>query len=58
MNWLCGSLACLDAHLPRLGWRGGDLGLPTGQGTLAALWTGEGDGEEMGREGEWEEGRR
>ena len=22
MDWLCGSLICLDAHLPRPGWRG------------------------------------
>ena len=42
MYWLCGNLLCLDAHLPRPGWRGEDLGLPTGQGTLTALRTGEG----------------
>ena len=42
MYWLCGSLVCLDAHFPRPGWSGEDLGLPTGQGTLTALWTGEG----------------
>ena len=44
MDWLCGSLVCLDAHLPRPGWRGEGLGLPTGQGTLTALRTGEGGG--------------
>ena len=38
----------MDAHLPRPGWRGEDLGLPTGHGTLTALWTGEGPGEEWG----------
>ena len=32
----------MDAHLPRPGWRGEDLGLPTGQGTLTALRTREG----------------
>ena len=48
MDWLCGSLVCLDAHLPRPGWRGEDLGLPTGQGTLTALRTGEGRGEGVG----------
>ena len=49
MHWLFGSLVCLDAHLPRPGWRGEDLGLPTGQGTLTALRTEEGGG---GGEGE------
>ena len=34
----------MNAHLLRPGWRGEDLGLPTGQGTLTALWTGEGGG--------------
>ncbi len=52
MFWLCGSLASLDVHLPRHGRRGEDLGLSTGQGTLTALWTGEGGGEE------WEEGEK
>ncbi len=42
----------MDVHLPRPGWRGEDFGLSTGQGTLTALWTGEGEGEE------WEEGER
>ena len=45
MDWPCGILACLDAHLPRPGGRGKDLGLPTGQETLTALRTGEGGGE-------------
>ena len=54
MYWLCGSLVCLDAHLPRTGWRGEDLGLPTGQGTLTALWTGEGGGGGV-EGGKWEE---
>ena len=43
MDWLFGILACLVAHLPGPGWSGEDLGLPTGQGTLTALWTGEGE---------------
>ena len=56
MDWLCGSLVCLDAHLPRPGWRGEYLGLSTGQGTLTAFRTGEGGGGETGREmGEGEE---
>ena len=38
----------MDAQLHRTGWRGEDLGLPTGQGTLTALRTGGG--------GRWEEG--
>ena len=46
MHWLCGSLASLDAHLPRPGWRREDLGLPTGQGTLTVLQTGKGGGKE------------
>ena len=58
MFWLCGSLASLDAHLPRPGWMVEDVGLPTGQGTLTALQTGE-EGERSGvrrREmGGWEE---
>ena len=45
----CGSLVCWDAHLYRSGWKGEDLGLPTGQGTLTALKTREGGG---GWEGE------
>ena len=58
MDWLCGSLVCFDAHLPRPGWRGEDLGLPTGQGTLTALRTGEGgEGGVRGVGGYWEEGR-
>ena len=43
------------SHLPRPGWRGEDLGLPTGQGTLTALGTeeegGGGEGEGKGRRG-------
>ena len=40
----------MDAHLPRLGWRGEGLGLPTGQDTLPSLRTGGGEGESrMGR---------
>ena len=35
---------------------GEDLGLPTGQKTLTALRTGEGEGGGVG--GKWEEGRR
>ena len=34
----------MDAHLPRPGWRGEGLGLPTEQGTLTSLRTGEGVG--------------
>ena len=49
MDWLCGSLVCLDAHLPRPGWRGEDPGLPTGQGTLTALRTRKGGGGGRGR---------
>ena len=54
-NWLCGSLVCLDAHLPRPGWSGEDLGLITGQGTLTALRTVEGGGKWKERE---ENGKR
>ena len=53
MDWLCGSLVCLDAHLHRPGWRGEDLGLPTGQGTLTALRT-----RERGGGGGKDEGKR
>ena len=59
MDWLFGSLICLDAHLPRPGWRGEGLGLSTGQGTLTSLRTGEqGGGEVAGVGGKWEDGRR
>ena len=34
----------------RPGWRGEDLGLPMGEGTLTALRTGEGGGGGRGRE--------
>ena len=44
----------LDAYLPRPGWRWEGLGLPTGQGTLTSLRTGEGGGGEV----EKEEGNR
>ena len=59
MDWVCGSLVCLDAYLPRPGWRGEDIGLPMGQGTLTALKTREGGGgvvESVG--GKLEVGRR
>ena len=39
----------MDAHLYRPGWRGEDLELPMGQGTLSALRTREGG---RSREGE------
>ena len=54
MYWLFGILFSLDAHLPRPGWSGEELGLPTGQGTLPSLRTeggrerGRGSGREMG----------
>ncbi|CAO2632278.1 hypothetical protein LEMLEM_LOCUS21714, partial [Lemmus lemmus] len=41
MYRLLGSLVCLVAHLPGLGWRGEDLRLPTGQSTLTSPGTGE-----------------
>ena len=55
MDWLCGSLVCLDAHLPIPGWRGEDLELPPGQGTLTSRRTGEEGrgGGDVG--GKWEE---
>ena len=59
MDWPCGRLVRLDAHLPRPGWKGEDLELPTGQETLTALRTGEGDREGVGEVvGKWEEERR
>ena len=42
----------MDAHLYRPGWRGEDLGLPTGQGILTALRT------KKGGEGKEGEGKR
>ena len=58
MYWPFGFLVCLDAHLPRPGWRGEDLELPTGQETLTALRTGEG-GEGVGvMGGYWQVGRK
>ena len=52
MDWLCGSLVCLNAHFYRPGWRGEDLGLLMGQGTLTALRTRKGgrEREKGGRE--------
>ena len=52
MDWLCGSLVYLDAHLHRPEWRGEDLGLLTKQGTLTALRIGEGESGAKGRERE------
>ena len=47
----------MDAHLYRPGWRGEDLGRPTGQGNLTALRTREGGGGEEGKgKGRWEGG--
>ena len=40
MYWLFGILFSLDAHIPKPGWRGEGLGLPTGQGALPSLRTG------------------
>ena len=53
----------MDAHLPRFGGRGEDLGLPTGQGMLTALRTRNGRASGEGKEkggvgGYWEEGRK
>ena len=45
MYWLFVFLVCLYAHLPRLGGRGEELELPTGQETMTALRTGEVGGE-------------
>ncbi len=39
----------MDAHLTRPGWRWVVLGLPTGQGTLIALWADEERGLDSGR---------
>ena len=59
MYWLFGILVCLDAHLPRPGGTGEELGLPTGQETLTALRIGERGGERVGGVGGyWEEGRK
>ena len=55
MDWPCGSLVCFNAHLPILGWRGKILGLPTGQGTLTSLRTGEGGEGNGGIGKKWEE---
>ena len=47
----------MNVHLPRPGWSGEGLGLPTGQGTLTSLRTGEGG--RGGIEGrKWGDGRR
>ncbi len=48
----------MDAHLTRPGWRWVVLGLPTGQGTLIALWADEGEGLDRGRGREMESGGR
>ena len=46
----------MNVQLPRPGWRGKGLGLPTGQGTLTSLRTGErGGGQLEGVGGKWEE---
>ena len=46
----------MDAHLPRPGWRGEDLGFPTGQCTLTTLRTEAGGvGDVQGVGGKWEE---
>ena len=59
MYWLFWILVCLDAHLPRPGWREKDLELPTGQEILTALRTGEGGEEGVGEgEGYWKNGRK
>ena len=59
MYWLFGILVCLDAHLSRPGGSGEELELPTGQETLTALRTGEGEGEEVeGVGGYWEKGQK
>ena len=56
--WLFGTLVYLDVHLPRPGWRGEGLGLPTGQDSLPSLK--EGGGGRRGSEGggDWKEGRK
>ena len=49
---------CLDAYLPRQGWRWEGLGLPKGQGTLTCLRIREQGGGVWEREremGGWEE---
>ena len=38
---------CLDAHITRHGWMGESLGLPTRQGTLISLRTGDKGGREV-----------
>ena len=59
MYWRFGILVCFDAHLPRPGWRGVGLGLPTGQGTLPFLRNGGGEEKVSGGVGgKWEEGRK
>ena len=45
MHWLFEILLCLDGHLPRPGWSGEGLGVPTGQGTLSQDWRGKEQGE-------------
>ena len=49
----------LDADLPRPGWMGKGLGLPTSQGYLSSLMSGGGGRRVSGGAGEkWEEGRK
>ena len=48
----------MDAHLPRPGWSGEGLGLPTWQGTLPSLKEGEGRRASGVAGGEWEKGRK
>ena len=56
MHWLLGILVYLDAYLPKAGWRAEGLTLPTGQGTLSSLKTGEGERRMSAGVGEkWEE---
>ena len=59
MYWLFGTLFYLDAKLPRPGYTGEGLGLPTGQGSLPSLKKRAGWTRESGvAGGEWEEGRK
>ena len=55
------SIACsgfLDAYLPKSGWRGEGLGLPTGQGTCPLLGLEGGGWVSGGVGGKWENGRK
>ena len=53
MYLLFGIQFSLDAYLPKPGWKGEGLGLPTGQGVLPSLRTGE-----WWREDVWGSGRK